>query len=56
MNRDKILDNTMCVSCCDYELCLRDNHKCYQYLEEEKRLNVGKKKGFKQRPNSKDLQ
>lgn len=56
MNRDKILDNTMCVSCCDYELCLRDNHKCYQYLEEEKRLNVGKKKGLKQRPNSKDLQ
>ena len=56
MNRTKKLNSKMCVSCCDYEICLRDNSVCYQYLEEEKRLNVGKKKGLKQRPNNKDLQ
>lgn len=32
--RDKILDHTMCMPCCDYELCMRDNSRCYQYYEE----------------------
>lgn len=45
----------MCMNCSDYELCLRDNSVCYQYLEEEKRLNEGKKKGLNQRTNKNDL-
>lgn len=45
----------MCVNCSDYELCLQDNNKCYQYLEEEQRLNVGKKKRPIKRTNNKDL-
>lgn len=53
--RDKILDKKICGNCSDYELCLRDNSKCYQYLEEEKELNVGKEKRFIKRSNSKDL-
>lgn len=45
----------MCMECSDYELCLRDNSKCYQYLEEEKRLNACKKKGLNQEPNKNNL-
>lgn len=54
---DKVLDHKMCMPCCDYELCMRDNSRCYQYYEELEMMkrNVGKKKRLVKRPSGRNV-
>lgn len=54
---DKVLDHKMCIPCCDYELCMRDNSRCYQYYEELEMMkrNVRQKEKSIKRTNKNNL-